>query len=163
MLSRTAFKRGDTNIFKKENQNELSTFIKAEETILWPRTFSNILFGVFWPNWWRHNKQMLLFVVSVIKMLWSLYINLQFVDIQSLSWANDTWGNDGRGDPLQHMRTDFLSTTTKGIAPGHRGGLKCWVSGRITNAPWFEGELLEFLHPETRSRDNQIEIWMREF
>lgn len=32
---------------KKENQNELSIFIKAEENILWAHTFSNILFGVF--------------------------------------------------------------------------------------------------------------------
>lgn len=73
MLSRPAFKSGNTNIFKKENQNELSIFIKAEETSLWPQTCPNILFALFWPNGWRRNKQMLPFVVSVIKMLWSLY------------------------------------------------------------------------------------------
>lgn len=113
---------------------------------------------------------MLLFVVCVIKMLCSLYIDLQFVDIQSFSWMNETWGNDGRwhgGDPLQHIRTDFPSTTTKGIAPAHRGGLQSWVSGKRSkfhSLLGLKGNYYRIFAPKDPScQEVQLEIWMRDF
>lgn len=56
------------------------------------------------------------------------------MDKQSLSRMNETWGNNGRwlcrdpGLPLLYIHADFLSATTKGIAPRHRGGSKCQLS-----------------------------------
>lgn len=150
MLSLPAFKRGNTNIFKKENQNELSTFIKAEETILWPHTFSNILrcilarlleteqanaavygfcdkncFDPFiltsgsWvhnrcPGWMKHEVMM---VVDTVAILFSTF-------------APD------RLSVHDHKRNSSSSS-------GRFKMLGFWQTVKITNAPWFEGRLLQ--------------------